>query len=339
MEADDMRAVATRWADGSVLERVPVNPFRTTFHWSLGPGAARLELRSDPDARPAVIPEHPTLLTGGAGSGRRATLDRLAEHATRAGWFVVRAGAGTDGLDGVASAVSTVAHRGAPAGVLVCVDDLHAASRAECEQLFATIAPNDRMPGHPPLRFVASATHRSSLAIDQPALGPLHGSLHDVELVLDAGGLANAFGAVASAHGRELRIDAALALHAASAGVAGLALEHATAAWDATRGDILTAERINAVRAHVEAARQARMRATHASRFSLGQRRYLRAVASHGTNHARVEDVTRSLRELTRFEITDSMLASVSNELVRQGVLMVRDGVATITTPGLAFAV
>ncbi len=287
-----MRAAATRWAPGSVLERAPVNPFRTTFHWSLGPGEARLELASATDRRPTSIPEQPTMLTGGAGSGRRATLDALAEHAASAGWCVVRTDAG-DGLDGVASAVSIAMHRRVHVGVLVCVDDLHAASRTECEQLFSVIAPGDDMPEHPPLRFVASATHRSSLAIDQSTLGELCGALRDVELVLDAGGLAHAFGEVASVHGRALGVDAVLALHAASGGAAGVALEYAAVAWDATHSEVLTAECVNAVRAQVEAARQARLRATHSSRFSLGQRRYLSAVASRGASHARIEDVSR----------------------------------------------
>lgn len=326
-----MRPGAPSRVDSSVLERVGVNPFRTRFHWSVGVGAPVLQLASATGGRRAGIPARPTLLTGGVGSGRRTTLDRIVEQAAIAGWRTRRVDAGTDDLD---DAAELAPDGGGHTGVLVAVDELHAASRAGCAMVFAAIERAAGSNRAMPVRVVVSATHRSSLATEPRTLE----GFDELVLVLDLAGLAAAFGAAAASHGRELGIDAAQALHEASAGVGQVALEHAAVAWDATGGDIITAERVAAIGPQVVAARLAHMRSMYSSRFSLSERRYMRAIASYGTNQARLDDVQCRLRELSRFEISDSMLDAVSTELVRQGVLIVCEGVATIAVPGLAYA-
>ena len=113
----------------------------------------------------------------------------------------------------------------------------------------------------------------------------------------------------------------------------------AAAAWDATRGEVVTSGIVAAVRPNVDSARRARLCASQLSRFSLGQRRYLRAVSAHGGRQMSVSDVQRTLSECARFELTKSMLDTVSGALVRQGVLIVHEGLVTIAVPGLAQAV
>jgi hypothetical protein len=331
-----MPSRAARRTDGSVLERARPNPFRTTASWSLGPGGPVLELASTTSVR-ARIPDRPTLLTGGSGPERRATIDRIVDEATRSGWLVERVdarGRGRhigDALERTRAALLGAGSR----GVLVCIDDLHAAEGAECEALLSAITTSARTQRELPVCAVASAAHRSSLATHSPATDVFD----EIDLRLDVSNVVAAFGSAASEHGRMLHSDAANAIYEASDGDAGTALELAAAAWDATRGDVVTSGIVAAVRPNVDAALRARLRASQLSRFSLGQRRYLRAVSAHGGRQMSVSDVQRTLSELTRFELTESMLDAVSGALVRQGVLIVHEGFVTIAVPGLAQAV
>jgi hypothetical protein len=181
------------------------------------------------------------------------------------------------------------------------------------------------------VRVLASATHRSSL----PGEPRTSAFFDDVPLVLDAAELAHVLGSIAVDHGRVLDLDAAWAIHAASGGVAAVALALMAAAWEAARSEHVSHDDVTSVRGQVEASLRTRLRASRAMSLSLGQRRYLRAVAMHG-GRAATEDVRRALRELTRFDISDAMFDAVSSALVRQGALVVDAGVATIAVPGLA---
>ena len=371
-----MRSRASWRSETTQHDRSRPNPFRAPFHWDIAPDRLRLELAAGDGPAGVTLPARPTLLTGGVAHGARATIDAIVGCAAVERWAIARVAARPEHrlrsavAAGLEHAVETIArdHTGditaarmrtiveafrsstepddltyAPVlgalaaaaadarwGIMLAVDDVHAAHRRESEPLLGATAAV--MAYNPSFRSIMSATHRSCVAIE-PATRDIW---VEVSLTLTPNALADVLGGVAARHDRCFAPDAVDALYRASDGVPDFAFTQAAGAWDSTRDPVISAARVTAAAERADAARAAQLRATWSTQLSLGQRRYLRAVAEHGERGADIEIVARDLGGVTRFGLSPSMLDGLLTLLVQRGLLVVHEGMACIAVPGLS---
>lgn len=371
-----MRSRASWRSETTQRDRSRPNPFRAPFHWDIAPDGARLELAAGDGLAAVTLPARPTLLTGGVAHGARATIDAIVGRAAVEHWAIARVAARPGqrlrpavaaGLDHAvetierdragdvtaarmhtiveafrsstepddltyAPVLGALAAAAADArwGIMLAVDDVHSAHRRESESLLGAAAAV--MAYNVSFRSIVSATHRSCVAIE-PAT---RDTWVEAPLTLTTNALSEVVESVVARHDRCFAPDAVDALFRASDGVPDFAFTQAALAWEATRDPVISAACVTAAAERADAARTARLRATWSSQLSLGQRRYLRAVAEHGERGAEVEIVARELGGVTRFGLSPSMLDSLLTLLVQRGLLVVHDGMARIAVPGLS---
>ena len=215
-------------------------------------------------------------------------------------------------------------------GIMLAVDDVHAAHRRESESLLGAAAAVTAY--NTSFRSIVSATHRSCVATERAT----RDTWVEVPLTLTTNALTGVLEGVAARHDRCFAPDAVAALFRASDGAPDFAVDQAALAWTSTRDPVISAACVAAAAEPADAARTARLRATWSSQLSLGQRRYLRAVAEHGERGAEVEIVARDLGGVTRFGLSPSMLDGLLTLLVQRGLLVVHEGMARIAVPGLS---
>lgn len=215
-------------------------------------------------------------------------------------------------------------------GVVLVVDDLHAAARRESEALLGAAAAVAAYKAS--FRAVVSATHRTSVATESATR---HAWL-ETPLELTSAALTHVLDSVAERHERRFAPDAVGLLLRASSGSAEVAFAHAALAWESTDSTVISAERVEAAGERADVAYTAALRERWSKELSLGQRRYLRVVSDHGERGADIDAVTRTLDDVTRFGWSASMLDLVLTTLVQRGLLIVNDGMARIAVPGLS---
>ena len=132
--------------------------------------------------------------------------------------------------------------------------------------------------------------------------------------------------------------DAVRAVGDKSVGSPLLVQALASAAWDASSGDSVTAEHVEAGRGRAESLFVEEYVAPLLDRLAPAERRYLRAMAE--LRHQRLDSlvVARKLGDTTRFG-ESSTLAAVRDGLLRAGLLWSPDGQELrFTLPPLAAA-
>ena len=371
-----MRSRASWHSETTQRDRSRPNPFRVPFHWDIAPDGSRLELAGGDGPAAVTLPARPTLLTGGVAHGARATVDAIVGRAAVEQWAIARVAARPGhrlrpavaasldhAVEMIARARSgevtaarmhtiveafrsstepddltyapvlgalAAAAAAARWGIMLAVDDVHSAHRSESEALLGAAAAV--MAYNTSFRSIVSATHRSCVATE-PAT---RDTWVVVPLTLTTNALTEVLEGVAARHDRCFAPDAVDALFRASDGVPDFALAQAALAWMSTRDPVISAACVTAAAEPADAARRARLRATWSSQLSLGQRRYLRAVAAHGERGAEVEIVARDLGGVTRFGFSPSMLDGLLTLLVQRGLLVVHEGMARIAVPGLS---
>ena len=371
-----MRSRASWRNETTSRERARPNPFRTTFHWNLAPGGARLELDADHGAPAVAVPVLPLLLTGGAGTGGRATLDAIARHAAGERWAIARLDARSGCpmrprvADAFDRAVETIVH--------AHTDDAAIARMRAIVGSFRTSVEADELAYAPVLGALASVVGEAGWGIllvvhdlhaarrgESEALlaaaaavmaynagfraivsathrssvateGATRDAWTELPLLLTAATLADVLDRAAARDDRRFTPDAIDALLRASGGVAELALAHAATAWDSTQAAAITADRVAVAGERAEAAFTSALRAAYSTQLSLGQRRYLRAVLAHGESGADLDQVAQELTDVTRFGLSEAMLDTVLVALVQHGLLFVHDGRARVAVPGLS---
>lgn len=215
-------------------------------------------------------------------------------------------------------------------GLVLIVDDLHAAARRDSQALLDTAATVARRT--PSFRPIASASHAATVGIDVAT----RRGWDDVPLRVRTATLTELVGRVAWRHHRRFDDEAVDALVRAGRGIASYVLAHAAATWESTRSETITADQVRVASARDGDPTLAELHRTWTAALSIGQRRCLRVVAQDGDRAVDVDEVARRLGHGTRFGLSGGMLDSVLTSLVQRGLLIVQDGRAELAIPGIA---
>jgi len=216
------------------------------------------------------------------------------------------------------------------AGMIVCIDDLHAGDLSESCQLLRAL--RGVATSGSSLRVAASTTHRPG----GDSLGDATAAWSDVSLHLTRDDLAEVVDRAALGHDRQFTSKGIDALAQASQGVAEIAFDHARLAWDNTFETRIDSEHVAAVRERADIARATALRAQWSARLSLGQRRCLRALAERGADGVSRDHMIEALGDVARVGLSPATLDSVLAKLVQLGLVVVHDGYARVALPGLA---
>jgi hypothetical protein len=215
-------------------------------------------------------------------------------------------------------------------GLFVCVEDLHASTRAESDALLRLLAHLAEQTAA--ARVLVTATGVQCVAAD-PATRrawievPLAATRDETANLLREGERA----------GRAFTGEAAELVHRYGGGVAEVTLLHAAAAWDASREQRVPVGAVERTSREAAARWTAGLRARWSGRLTLGQRRYLRSVyATAGSDWAFVSDVHRHLRDASPVAHVEATLDATLGALVREGVVVVQDDVVRLAVRGLA---
>lgn len=215
-------------------------------------------------------------------------------------------------------------------GLVLVVDDLHAAARRDSEALLDTAATVARRA--PSFRPIASASHAATVGVEART----RRAWDDVPLRVRSATLAELVGRVAWRHHRRFDDEAVEALVQAGRGIAPYVLAHAAATWESTRRETITAEQVRAAASRDRDPTLAELHRSCTAALSIGQRRCLRVVAQDGERAVDVDEVARRLGHGTRFGLSGGMLDTVLTSLVQRGLLIVHDGRAELAIPALA---
>lgn len=213
-------------------------------------------------------------------------------------------------------------------GLVLVVDDLHAAPRRDSEAVLRSAGVVGR--DNRSLRAVASASHRSAVGIETAS----RARWTELSLRVTPAVLTELDARVARVHGRCFEPQAIDELVRSGNGAAGLVTAHAAAAWESTSSATITLEQVRAASAGFVRASDAALRGSWTGRLSIGQRRCLRAIADDG-GRTELDAVARRLGDGARFGLSKGMLDTVLSSLVQRGLVVVHEGVVELAVPGL----